>query len=111
MVPKGSSLGHDDFFVETARGADEKEDAYGKESESIEPEMMNGGPAKDDGARDVDEIAGWDEIADHVKHFGHRFAREDVPGEKDAWQNGQESQLHGLGLGVGFTGDEDAQRE
>jgi len=36
---------------------------------------------------------------------------ENVTGKKDAGQNGQERQLHGFGLGVGFAGNQNAQRQ
>src|SRR5262245_65874440 len=73
--------------------------------------MMNAVAAQDDSSRDVDEIAGRHEIADHIEKLGHGFARKDVAGEKYAGKNCEKSQLHGLGLGVGFAGDQDTQRE
>src|ERR1700676_2589156 len=67
--------------------------------------------AENDAARNVDEIGGGDAITENVKEFGHGFARKDVARKKDAGKNREESELHGLRLGIGFAGDQDAERE
>src|SRR5580693_5271157 len=73
--------------------------------------MSDSCTAEDHAAGDVDEVSGGDEIAEGIKERGHRFAGEDVSGEKYAREDGQKSQLHGLRVGVGLAGDEDAERE
>src|SRR5713226_9671636 len=70
--------------------------------------MREAGAAQNDAAGDIDVIAGGNEIADDVEDGRHRLAREDVAGEEDAGEKGEEGQLDGLGLGVGFAGDENA---
>src|SRR5712692_10767206 len=70
--------------------------------------MRKAGAAQDDAAGDVDVIAGGNEIADDVEDRGHGLAREDVAGKEDAGEKGEEGELDGLGLGVGFAGDENA---
>ena len=70
--------------------------------------MREAGAAQDDAAGDVDVIAGGNEIADDVEDGGHGLAREDVPRKENAGEKGQEGELDGLGLGVGFAGDENA---
>src|ERR1700730_1721258 len=70
--------------------------------------MREAGAAQDDAAGDVDVIAGGNEIADDVEDDGHGLARKDVTGEEDAGEKGEEGELDGLGLGVGFAGDENA---
>src|SRR2546429_4755889 len=66
------------------------------------------GATQDDPAGDVDVIAGGNEIADDVEDRGHGLARKDVAGEKDAGEKGEEGELDGFGLRVGFAGDENA---
>src|SRR5262249_2907597 len=73
--------------------------------------MMQAGPAQNDAAGDVDEIGGGHKVADDVENPGHGFARENIAGEEDAGQDGEESELHGFLMGVGFAGDQDDYRE
>src|SRR6267142_1754282 len=70
--------------------------------------MRKASAAQDDAAGDVDVIAGGNEIADDVEDDGHGLARKNVTGEEDAGEKGEKSKLEGLGLGVGFAGDENA---
>src|SRR6267142_2812895 len=73
--------------------------------------MGNSRAAQNYSAGDIDEIASGNEIAQPVEKLGHGLQRENVSGKKDAGQNGQERQLHGFGLGVGFAGNQNAQRQ
>src|SRR5262249_32090662 len=100
---------HDDLVVETARSNNEKEGANGKERKAIQPKMAYAGAAQNHSTRDVDEIAGRDEVADDVEYFGHSFTRENIAGKKDAGQDRQKGELHGFGLRVRFAGDENTQ--
>ena len=102
---------HDDFVLEAAGGNDQENGADREEGEAVGPEMLDAGAAKDDAARDIDEIRGRDEIADRFEEGWHGFARENITGEENTGQNWQESELHGFRLGVGFAGNEDPQRE
>src|SRR5712691_4547886 len=103
--------GHDDFFLEAASGEDQEQCAHGKEGETIEPEMRKAGAAENDAPGDVDVIAGRNQIADEVKNGGHGFARKDVAGEENAGEKGKEGELDRLGLGIGLTGNENADGE
>jgi hypothetical protein len=102
---------HDDFVVESASGNDEQQRAHEEKGKGVGPEMDPVGAAKNDATGDVDEISGGNEKAEGVAELGHGLAREDVTREKDAREDGQEGQLHGLRLGTGFAGNEDAERE
>ena len=102
---------HDDFIVEAARGDDQQKSAHEAKNEAVGPEMSPTGATKDDAARDVDEICGGNEVAEEEEKFGHGLAREDVTREEDAGKDSEESELHGVRLGSGLTGNEDAQRE
>src|SRR4030095_12412817 len=101
--------GQNDFVVKTSRGDDQKKRANGKQSEAVKSEMTNAAPAQNYAARDVDKVAGGNEVADNVKDFGHSFAREDIAGEKDAGQDSQKGQRHGLRLRIGLAGNQNAQ--
>src|SRR5258708_1758993 len=100
--------GHDDFVVEAAGGDEKKNGAHGVEGQAVEPQMREAGAAQDDAAGDVDVIACGDEKADDVEERGHGLSREKVAGKEDSWEKGEEGELDGLGLGVGFAGDENA---
>jgi len=83
-----TTLRHDHFLLEAAGGHYQQKTADGEERQGIEPELGEAGAAENDAARDVDVIAGGDEIAEDVEKCGHGFAREDVPrkdmlGEED----------------------------
>src|SRR5260370_34116658 len=97
----GEGSRHDDFLLEAAGGDEQKNGAHRVEGQAVEPEMRKAGAAQDDAAGDVDVIARGNEIADDVEDGGHGLAREDVAGEEDAGEKGQEGQLDGLGLPVG----------
>ena len=102
---------HDDFVVEAASSNDEEKSAHGEKSQGIGPKMDPSRAAKDDAAGDVDEIGGWHEVAEGEEEFRHGFTREDVAGEKDTGKDSKERELHGLSLGGGLAGDENAERE
>lgn len=97
--------------MEAASGNDEEKCAHKAEDEAIGPEMGPGGATENDAASNVDEVGGGNKVAEGVEEFGHGFAREDVAREKDAGENGEEGELHGVGLGSGFAGNEDAEGE
>lgn len=63
---------------------------------------------QDDAARDVDVIAGGNQIADGVKNLRHGLAWKDIAGEENARNKRQERKLHGLRLGVGLAGHQNA---
>src|SRR3981081_3733626 len=63
---------------------------------------------EDDAARDVDVVAGGNEIAEDVEEFGHGLTREDVAGKEDAGKKGEEGELYRFGLRISFAGNEDA---
>src|SRR6266446_6528041 len=70
--------------------------------------MRESGASEDDAAGDVDVIACGNEIADDVEADGHGLARKDVAGEKDTGEKGEEGELNGLRLRIGFAGNENA---
>ena len=96
---------HDDFIVEAPGGDDEQERAHRKERQRIGPQVRQTGAAKNDAAGDVDEVRGRNKKAQSIEKLGHGFAREDVSREKDAGENGQKRQLHGVRLGSSFAGN------
>src|SRR5215475_6939022 len=73
--------------------------------------MADASAAQNHSASDIDKVAGGHEVADRVESLGHGFAREDVTGEKNTGQDGEEGQLHGFGLSVGFARNQYAQRK
>src|SRR3984893_18578469 len=101
----------DDLVLEAAGGNDQKGSADGEQREGIGPQAPDAGAPEDDAARDVDEIRGRNEVAERAKNGRHGFARKNVAREKDARENGQKRELHGLGLRGGLAGDQDSQRE
>ena len=70
--------------------------------------MLDAGSAEDDATRDVDVIRGGNEIADGIEKGGHGLTRENISREENAGENGQKSELHGLGLRFSFARDEDS---
>ena len=101
----------DDFIVEAAGGDDEEQGAHGKKGERIGPKVNPGGAAENDAAGDVDEVSGGDKVADDVEELRHGFAGENVAGEKDAGEDSEKSELHGMSLRRSFAGDENAEGE
>jgi flavin reductase ActVB len=101
-------LGHDDFVLEAAGGDDQKNRTDEEEGQTVSPEMSDARAPEDDAAGNVDVIARGNEIADDVEESGHGLAGENVAGKEDAGKKSQEGKLDGLGLGVGFAGDENA---
>src|ERR1700682_356885 len=73
--------------------------------------MLKACPAKNDTARDVNEIGRGDEIAKTAKDEGHGLAGKDVPREENAREDSKKGQLHSFSLRARFAGDEDAERE
>src|SRR5437899_8421907 len=102
---------HDDFVLKAAGGDDQEHRTHEEERHGVDPEMHPAGAAENDAAGDVDEISGGHEVAENIEKLGHRFTGEDISREKDAGKNGEESELHRFGLRIGFTGNQDAQRE
>ena len=78
---------HDDFVLEAAGGDDQENGADREEGEAVGPEMLDACAAKDDAARDIDEIGGRDEVADRFEEGWHSFARENITGEENTRQN------------------------
>src|ERR1700730_1666598 len=97
--------GHDDFVLETAGRYDQQKCAHGKKCQTVGPQVLNAGAAKNDSAGDVDEITGGNEIADDPKKDGHGLAGENVAGKENAGQDGDKRELHGFALGAGPAGN------
>src|SRR5882762_10513941 len=70
--------------------------------------MREASAAQDDAARDVDVITGGNKVAEDEEEFRHGFARENVAGKENAREESEEGKLNGFRLGIGFTGDQDA---
>src|SRR5256885_26147 len=111
MQNRSERLRHDDFVVEAASCDGQEQAAKDAEGEAVLPKMSDAGAAKNDSARDVDVIRCGNQVAERVQKSRDGFAWEDVAREKDAGQNGEKSELHCFGLGRGFAGNENAERE
>src|SRR3982074_541406 len=70
--------------------------------------MRETGATENNSARDVDVIAGRDEVADDVKKLRHGFAGKNVARKENAGKKSEEGELNGFGLRVGFAGNENA---
>src|SRR6266576_1863991 len=73
--------------------------------------MNQAGAAENDPARDIDEVRRRHEIADGIEDRGYGFARKKVAGKENARNKGEESKVHGHGMGTGLAGDENAARK
>src|SRR5579862_513220 len=93
--PKARS-GHDDFFLKAPSGDNQQKRAHGEKGQPVDPQVSYAGTPQDHTARNIDEIACRDEIADHVEKLGHGLTRKNVTRKKDTRQDGKKSQLHGL---------------
>src|SRR6267142_1466000 len=101
-------LGHAHFLLESASCDDQEEGAHGEKCEGIDPQMREASAAQDDAACDVDVIAGGNEVAEDEEEFRHGFAREDVAGKENAWEESKEGELNGFRLRISLAGHENA---
>src|SRR5258708_4455695 len=67
--------------------------------------------AENNATGNVDEISGGHKVAEDIKEFGHGLPRENIAREENTGKNGEESELHGFGLRIGFAGNQDAERQ
>src|SRR5208337_3312179 len=100
---------HDDFVLEAAGRDDQQGRTHQEKNQGVRPEVYPAGAAQDDAASDIDVISGGNKITEVIEKPGHRFAREDVTGEKDAREYCEKRKLHGVSLRRRLAGNQDAQ--